>query len=127
MMYSGGCIIVDHATGFVHIEHIINFTTIQAKQRLEKTMLDMGVLVQSYQSDNGIFTSTDFMDEVNKGLKNITFSGVGAHHQNGIAERGIQSILTKAKNTSHSCSHSLDRCHRQKFVAHGCGLCTSSS
>ena len=27
MMYSGGCIFVDHATGFTHAEHLINFTT----------------------------------------------------------------------------------------------------
>ena len=77
--------------GFVHIEHMINFTameTIQAKQRFEKKMLDMGVLVQSYHSGNGIFASAYFMNEVNKGLQNITFSRVGAHHQNGIAERG---------------------------------------
>ena len=62
MMYSGGCIFVDHAMGFVHIEHMINFTatqTIQAKSRFEMKMLDMGVLVQSYQSDNGIFASSD--------------------------------------------------------------------
>ena len=91
---------MDHAMGFVHIKHMINFTateTIQAKRRSEKKMLDTEVLVQSYQSDNGIFTSSDFMEKVNKGLQNITFSGVGAHHQNGIAERGIQSILTKAR------------------------------
>ena len=98
MMYFGGCIFVDHATGFIHIEHMINFTateTIQTKRRFEKKLLDMGVLVQSYQSDNGIFTSSDFMEEINKGLQNITFIGVGTHHQNRIAERGIQSILTK--------------------------------
>ena len=36
MMYSGGCIFVDHATVFVHIKHMINFTameTLQAKRR----------------------------------------------------------------------------------------------
>ena len=100
MMYSGGCLFVDHATGFVLIEHMINFTatdTIQAKRRFEKEMLDMGFLVQSYQSDNGILASLDFMEVVNKDLQNITFSGVGTHHQNGIPERGIQSILTKAR------------------------------
>ena len=37
------------------------------------------------------------MEEVNKGLQDIMFSRVGAHHQNGIAERGIQSILTMAR------------------------------
>ena len=97
MMYSGGCIFVDHAMGFAHIEHVINFSateTIQTKQRFEKKMLEIQVLVQSYQSDNGIFASSDFMEEVNKGLQNIMFSGVGAH---------------------------------QKSMAHGCGLCTSPS
>ena len=71
MMYSGGHIFVDHAMGFIHIKLMINITTvetIQAKRRFEKIVLDMGVLVQSYQSDNGIFTSSDFMEEVNKGL-----------------------------------------------------------
>ena len=51
----------------------------------------------SYQWDNRIVASADFMNEVNKGLQNMPFSGVGTHHQNGIAERGIQSILTKAR------------------------------
>ena len=63
MMYSGGCISVGHATGFVHIKHMINFTAmemIQAKRRFEKKMLDMAVLVQSYQSENGIFASLKF-------------------------------------------------------------------
>ena len=35
MTYSGGCIFVDHAMGFTHVEHLINFTTtelIHAKQ-----------------------------------------------------------------------------------------------
>ena len=44
MMYSGGCIFVDHTMGCVHIKHKINFTateTIQAKKRFEKKMLDM--------------------------------------------------------------------------------------
>ena len=100
MMYAGGCIFVDHAMGFVHIEYLINFTateTINAKQQFEKKMLDMGVVVHAYQSDNGIFASVNFMEEINKGLQNTTFSGVGTHHQNGIAECGIQSILTKVR------------------------------
>ena len=99
-MYSGGCIFVDHATGDIHIEHLVNFTateTIAAKQRYEKRMFDMGVTVQAYQSDNGIFASKAFVQEIENGLQNIKFSGVGAHHQNGIAERGIGTILTKVR------------------------------
>ena len=59
-------------------------------------MDDLGITVQSYQSDNGIFTAPAFMHEIEKGLQNIKFSGMGAHHQNGIAEQGIQTILMKS-------------------------------
>ena len=34
MMYSGGCIFINHTMGYIHVEHHINFTateTIQAK------------------------------------------------------------------------------------------------
>ena len=99
MMYSGGCIIVDHATGFVHVEHLVNFTTtktFQAKCHFEKSMADLSVIVQAYQSDNGVFAAYDFLDEIEKGLLKIKFSCVSAHHQNGTAEHGIQSVLTKA-------------------------------
>ena len=70
---------MDYATGFVQIEHLINFTgseTIQAKQCFEKKMMDIGIVVHTYQSDNGIFALADFMAEINKGLQNISFSGV---------------------------------------------------
>ena len=95
---AGDCIFVDHTTGFVLIEHMINFTsteTIQAKCHFEQKMMDMGIFVQAYQSDNGIFDAADFLEEINKELQSITFSKVGAHHQNVIAKWGIQSILTK--------------------------------
>ena len=55
--------------------------------------MDMGIVVHTYQSDNGIFALADLMAEINKGVQNISFSGVRAHPQNRIAERGIQSIL----------------------------------
>ena len=40
----------------------------------------MGIFVQAYQSANRIFAAADFLEEINKGLQNMTFSGVGAHH-----------------------------------------------
>ena len=70
-------------------EHLINFTaneTILAKHHSEKHMLDMGITIQAYQSNNGIFTTCGFLDEIKCGLQNIKFKGVGAHHQNDIAE-----------------------------------------
>ena len=60
-------------------------------------MADMGVTVQAYQADNIIFAARTFMNNIESGLQNIKFSGVGAQHQNGIAERTLQSILSKAR------------------------------
>ena len=100
LMYAGSCIFVDHGTGDVHVEDLLNFTTmetLQAKARYEKRMADMGITVKAYQADNGIFATRTFINNIESGLQNIKFSGVGAHHQNGIAERAIQSILSKAQ------------------------------
>ena len=55
LMYTAGCIFVDHATGDAHVEHLLNFTTtetLQAKAKYEKCMADMGITVQAYQADN---------------------------------------------------------------------------
>ena len=100
LMYTGSCIFVDHATGDVHVEHLLNFTTtetLQAKARYEKCMTDMGITVQAYQADNGIFAARAFVNNIESSLLDIKFSGVGAHHQSGIAELAIQSILSKAR------------------------------
>ena len=59
-------------------------------------MADMGIMVQAYQADNSIFAAHASVNNIESGLQNIKFSGVGAHHQNGITERAIQSILSKA-------------------------------
>ena len=55
----------------------------------------MGISIQAYQSDNSIFAAHGFLEEIDK-LQNIKFSGVGAHHQNDIAGRAIQTIFIKA-------------------------------
>jgi hypothetical protein len=95
-MFSGGCIFVDHASGFVHIEHQVSFTagqTLEAKHRFERKMHNLGVTVLAYQSDNGVFSAAEFVNEINCDNQQIRYSGVGAHHQNGVAERSIGTIM----------------------------------
>jgi len=67
----------------------LNFTageTLWAKALFERAMLDHGITVQSYQTDNGVFAAKEFMLEIHNMQQSIGFSGVGAHHQNGVAE-----------------------------------------
>ena len=98
--YAGGMIFVDHASGFVHIEFVVSLTateTIAAKQRYERAMLSQGVTVVSYLGDNGSFSAAAFVKELNDRYQEIDFSGVGAPHQNGVAERNIGTIMSMAR------------------------------
>jgi hypothetical protein len=98
--YVGGCIFVDHASGYIHIEHQLGFSaveTIQAKQGFEKFAFDQGVLVQEYLTDSGAFKANKFVSHVHQTQQKIKYFGTNAHHQNGIAERAIQSFSNMAR------------------------------
>ena len=44
-----------------------------------------------------MFSSADFEAEISRGSQSITFSGVGAQHQNGVAERAIRTVVERAR------------------------------
>ena len=70
--------------------------TIRAKLEFEREAGACGVKVQAYHTDNGVFQANDFLQELMKEKKDISFSGVGAAHQNGTAERAIRTIVDMA-------------------------------
>ena len=99
-MFSGGCVFIDHASGYVSIKHqvAINATeTVKAKLTFEREAQSQGVVIKGYHTDNGILNSSDFMEELLKKQQNIIFSGAGASHQNGAAERAIKMVVTMAR------------------------------
>ena len=99
-MLKGGVIFVDHASNYVWVEPVVNFTAgeaLRAKRAFEREMSSMGVTVLNYHTDNGVFKATEFQDELIKGGQGITFSGVGAHHQNAMAERAIGVTVSLAR------------------------------
>ena len=51
--------------------------------------MSQGIIVKKHCADNGIFSSEVFEHKVEEHLQHITFSGVGAQHQNAVAERAI--------------------------------------
>jgi transposase InsO family protein len=55
------------------------------------------VEVARYHSDNGVFTAAEFQEDCKLKYQQQTFSGVGAKHQNGRAERSIQTIMSIAR------------------------------
>jgi hypothetical protein len=63
--------------------------TLLGKQAFEQYAKDRGVMIQAYHADNGIVRAHKWADACcNKGQP-LTFAGVNAHHQNGMAEKRI--------------------------------------
>ena len=52
------------------------------------------MMIRGYHTDNGIFNASDFMEELLKKQKNIRFSGAGASHRNGSADRATKTVVT---------------------------------
>jgi calcineurin-like phosphoesterase family protein len=99
--FSGGTIFVYHATGLIQAFHQISFSasdTIMSKQKFEQVLLEHNVEIVKYHSDNGVFTSSQFTSILQQQHQHIRLSGVGAHHQNGIAERFIQTVVWYARS-----------------------------
>ena len=98
--YKGGCIFVDHASGLLYVRHQISFTseeTIHSKMHFENWAYNQGVLVQKYTTDNGIFGAREFNSEISAKGQIVKYCGVGAHHQNGIAECSICTVSNMAR------------------------------
>jgi len=98
--YVGGTIFTDHSSQFVFIRHQASLNsgeTIRAKHAFEQEVQSFGVKIKQYLTDNTPFSSEEFMKDIQVQKQNIKFSGVGAHHQNGVAERTIQIITQLAR------------------------------
>ena len=109
-MYCGGCIFVDHSSNHIDVEfqaHLNTHETLQAKEKYELMCRDLGVVAQSFLTDNGsAFSSKEFASELAKFEQIIRFAGTGAHHHNGRAERSIQTIMAIARTMMlHSAIH----------------------
>ena len=99
-MFSGGCVFIDHTIGYVRIKHqvTINATeTVKAKLTIDREYKSQGVVIKGYHTGNGIFNSSEFMEELLKKQQKIIFSEAGASHQNGEAERAINTVVTMSR------------------------------
>jgi hypothetical protein len=98
--FTGGTIFVDHASGLIHHRHQVSLRsgeTLKGKHAFEHFSAQHGVRITAYHADNHPFNSEQFRQDLENKRQTITSSGVGAHHQNGIAERNIQTFVSWAR------------------------------
>ena len=98
--FCGSTVFVDAASGYIHVEHQVTLNasdTINAKHQLERMAMELGVTVDSYHTDNGVYKSKAFTEELATNYQQISFSGVGAKWQNGVAEGAIRIVVSRAR------------------------------
>ena len=57
----------------------------------------MGINILRYRADDHIFNSKAYQADCKQLNQTMTYCGVDVHHQNGVAERTIQTITTWAR------------------------------
>jgi hypothetical protein len=71
--------------------------TIRSKLLLEREAADVNVKIKEIHSDNGVFQSKKFRDHCENLNQKLSFSAVGAKHQNAIAENAIRTVCNMAR------------------------------
>jgi len=98
--YTAATIFVDQYSGlgFVWMQKDTTADeTVQAKSSWERYAADHGVKVKHYHADNGRFADHVFMKAVAHCGQTISFCGVNAHFQNGVAEKRIRDLKDTAR------------------------------
>ena len=95
-MYSGGCVLIYHYSGYMIIKHrvAINATeTVKSELTFEREDKIQEVMINVYHTENGIFNTSKFMEELLNNQKKIFLSGASASYKNGAAERAIKTVV----------------------------------
>ncbi len=98
--YRLATVFVDHysSLSFVYLQKTASSAeTVDAKKAFERFSETHGVHVQHYHADNGRFTDKLFREAISDKNQTLSFCGVNAHWQNGIAERRIRELQEAAR------------------------------
>ncbi len=90
--YCAATIFDDHFSRLCYVHLMQSLTsdeTLAAKNTFEQFAKQHGMSILHYHANNGRFADNMFMAACEQQRQQLTFCGVNAHFQNGIAERDI--------------------------------------
>jgi hypothetical protein len=98
--YLCATVFVDHFSGhgYVYLQKSTSAEeTVEAKLAYEAHVATIGVNVVHYHGDNGVFADNKFRQSVREKRQTLSFCGVNAHFQNGLAEKRIRDSTELAR------------------------------
>jgi hypothetical protein len=98
--YTAATVYVDHYSrlSFVFPQKSTNAEeTIESKAAFERYAAAQGVQIKHYHADNGVFADNKWRQAVADSGQTLSFCGVNAHFQNGVAERRIRELQDMAR------------------------------
>ena len=98
--YQYATIFVDHYSkfGFIYLHKtLLSEETVQAKKAFEVYASNHNVTILHYHADNGHFSDNAFISHCQQKDQSLTYYGVNAHHQNGVAEKLIPDLQDQAR------------------------------
>jgi hypothetical protein len=82
----------------VHLQQALTSEeTVERKHAFENYAATHNVKVLHYHADNGCFADKAFRQDLKNNNQTITFCGVNAHWQNGVAEKRIRDLTENAR------------------------------
>ena len=98
--YKYATIYVDHFSraSFVYLQRTLTSAeTLESKRAFERHAKQHGISIRHYHADNGRFADNMFRNDVMEKNQSISYCGVNAHWQNGIAEKKIRDLTEQAR------------------------------
>ena len=95
-------VFVDQYSGytFVYLQNrLTSEETVMAKHAFESSASQRGVKILHYHADNGRFADNSFIADCKAQRQGLSFCGVNAHFQNGVAERRIRDLQEQARTS----------------------------
>ena len=94
--FQGGTMFVDGALHAILVHYQSGLTThktIASKLAFKQEMAQYNMQVKTYHTNNGVYTSKAFMDELCEKGHGMQLSGVSAQFQNGVAENAVKTVI----------------------------------